>query len=100
MAGAAVTERILKEVSRVFQQPKETLLCSKRGERNAARLTALSLARELSGLRLTELAEAFQIRSYRTVATACYRFKRLLREDLDIRRRYVKIHQVCSQEKT
>lgn len=99
MAGAAITERILKEVSKSFSLTKQALLLSKRGERNEARLTALSLARELSGLRLSEIAHIFQIRSYRTVGTGCYRFKKLLQENIGIKKRYAKIHLACSQGK-
>lgn len=100
ITGAATTERIIREVSRSFSQPREALLESRRGQRNTARFMALSLARELSGLRLSELAEVFGIRSYRTVGTACYRFKGLLEENPEIKGHYAKIRQVCSQEKT
>ncbi len=99
-AGAAITERILKEVSKSFSQSRQALLVSKRGERHPARLLALSLSRELSGLRLSELAQIFQIRSYRTVGTGCYRFKKLLQENTEVKGRYTKIHQTCSQGKT
>ena len=100
MAGAKIADRILKEVSRTFSKPREALLSSKRGERNPARLTALSLTRELSGLKLSEIAQIFGIRSYRTVGTGCYRFKKLSQQNADVRRRYASIHQTCSQGKT
>ena len=100
MTGAVIAERILKEVSKSFSEPRAALLVSKRGERNTARLVALSLSRELSGLRLSEIAQIFKIRSYRTVGTGCYRFKKLLQDDAEIKRRYAKIHQACRQGKT
>ncbi len=100
MAGAAIAQRILQEVSRSFLRSKQAVLASKRGERNTARLAALSLTRELSGLRLAEIAEIFSIRSYRTVGVGCHRFKKFLQGDQAMQRRYAKLHQTCSQEKT
>jgi len=100
MAGGAITERIIKEVSKSFSQPRQTLLESRRGKHNPARFAALSLARELSGLRLSEIAELFQMNTYRTVGTGCYRFRKLMKRNASIRQRYIKIRQVCSQEKT
>ena len=97
--GLAITERILKEVSKSFSQSKQALLVTKRGEHNPARLLALSLSWELSGLRLSEIAQIFQIRSYRTVATGCCRFKKLLQENTEIKKRHAKIHLTCSQGK-
>ena len=99
MAGAAMTERILKETSREFSKPRETLYKSKRGETNQARLVAVSLSRELSGLRLTEIAEQFHAKSYRTIASTCYRLKKLMERDPGVKRRYIEIHHRCSQEK-
>ena len=99
MAGAAITERILKETLRAFSKPREALYQSNRGQINQARLVAVSLARELSGLRLTEIAEVFRVKSYRTVASSCYRLKKLMERDPGIKRQYVDIHQRCSQRK-
>lgn len=100
MTGQAVAERILQEVSRSFSRSRQDLLASKRGERNTARLTALSLTRELSGLRLAEIAEIFHTRSYRTVGVGCHRFKKFLQGDREMQQRYAKLHRACSQEKT
>ena len=100
MAGSAMAKRILRETSREFSVPGETLYSSKRGETNRARLVAVSLSRELTGLRLTELAQVFNAGSYRTIGSSCYRLKQLIARDPDVRRRYHKIHQRCSQGKT
>lgn len=98
--GSMIVARILKAVSKSFLSPEEALMSSKRGERNLPRLTALSLTRELSGLKLSEIADFFKIKSYRTVGTGCYRFKRLLSQDKNLSKRYLKIHHTCSQGKT
>jgi REP element-mobilizing transposase RayT len=100
MAGSAIAERILREVSREFSVTGEKLYSSKRGEVNPARLVAVSLSRELTGLRLTELAEVFKAGSYRTIASSCFRFKKLVARDPDIQRRCDKIRDRCSQGKT
>ena len=100
MTGTALAKRILKETARAFSKPEESIYLSKRGELHPARLTALSLSRELSGLRLSEIAAIFQVKSYRTVASSCYRFKKLMAQNSDIRRRYTRIYQTCSQRKT
>jgi len=100
MTGTAITKRILKETARAFSKPEESIYLSKRGELHPARLTALSLSRELSGLRLSEIAELFQVKSYRTVASSCFRFKKLIAQDRDVFRRYTKVYQTCSQKKT
>ncbi|MBI4432265.1 MAG: transposase [Candidatus Omnitrophica bacterium] len=99
MTGNAMIQRILKETSRAFSIPNETLYKSKRGELNQARLVAVALSRELSGLRLSEIADLFRAKSYRTIASSCHRFKKLLTSDSGMRRRYGDIQKRCSQEK-
>lgn len=100
ITGTAIAKRILKETARAFSKPEGSIYQSKRGEWNHARLVALSLSRELSGLRLSEIADQFQIKSYRTVASSCFRLKKLMEQDAGIKQRYRRIQQACSQEKT
>lgn len=100
MTGTRMAKRILKETARAYSKPEESIYLSKRGELHPARLVALSLSRELSGLRLSELAELFRAKSYRTIASSCFRFKKRMAQDPEIRHRYAKIHHTCSQEKT
>lgn len=100
MAGAVLAKRILKETARVYSKPEELLYLSKRGELHPARLTALAISRELSGLRLSEIADIFRVKSYRTIASSCYRLKKLMAQDPGIRCQYAKIYQSCSQRKT
>lgn len=100
MTGHHIAERVIKETSKQFSMPRQSFYESKRGKTNQARLVALSLSRELSGLKLNELAELFQIKSYRTVASSCYRLKKLIERDAGLRRQCADIHQRCSQGKT
>ena len=98
--GVTSAERIIREVSRVFSKSRNAIIQSKRGEENQARQTALLLTRQLSGLRLSEIAKVFDIKSYRTVASNCFRLKRRMEEDSQIKRQYTKIYNTCSQGKT
>jgi REP element-mobilizing transposase RayT len=98
--GEIAAQRIIREVCRSFSESEDRLYSSKRGEPNHARLCALALTRQLSGLKLSEIAKLFRIRTYRTVGTSCYRFKKLMNKDAKVRQRYAKICLACSQEKT
>ena len=104
ISGANSTDRIIREVSKAFSKSRQAVFQSKRGEENQARLMALLLTRELSGLRLFEIAQVFGVKSYRTVASNCFRFKRRMAQDPQTKRRYTKIYEICtnicSQEKT
>lgn len=88
------------EVCKSFGINKEGLFETRRGKKNVPRLMALSLARELTGLSLRELAWEYQAKNYRTVATSCYRFRQDLKNDKKIARRYAILRGRCSQEKT
>lgn len=97
LKGATVVERIMKEVSVSYKKPKEELLLSKRGQSHPARLMALCLCREFSGLTLPEIAACFKINSYKTVNSGCQRFKSYLAKDRKMGRRYDKIYRRCMQ---
>ncbi len=100
ISGANQANRIIEEVSKTFSKTRKDVLLSKRGEENQARLTALLLTRELSGLKLSEIAQVFGIKSYRTVASGCFRLKKRMKDNSQTRNRYTKIYNTCSQEKT
>jgi len=97
MEGATIATRILKETARSFKKPQEALTTTRRGERNEARSAALLLTRELSGLRLSEIAPIFKTTSYKTVSTGCHRFKARLAKDSRLKRQYDQLSQRCSQ---
>ena len=96
--GQKKARDIANETSKVFQTPKETLYRSRRGETNYARLAAVSLTRELSGLRLSEIAQIFRMNSYKSVGSSCYRLKARLVKEPNLKKRYDRIYQACSQE--
>lgn len=96
--GQKTAYQIIKETSKAFQKPKEELCLSKRGTTNHARLVAVALTRDLSGLKLSEIAQIFRMDSYKSVGTSCYRLKRRLAKEPGLRKRYERLYQTCSQE--
>ncbi len=73
--------RVNMEVCRKFMVSEKKLYQVKRGEENRPRVFATTLARELSGLRMPEIAERYRIPSYRTVGTICYRFNERMKRE-------------------
>ncbi|MDR4498420.1 MAG: hypothetical protein MRK02_10940 [Candidatus Scalindua sp.] len=61
---------------------------------------AITIARELSGLRMPEIAERYKIASYRTVGTICYRFNERMKRDKNLLKIYNTIKGICSQRRT
>ena len=98
LGGQAAVDRIKKEVARAFKKPIDILYQSKRGQENTLRMMALSLSRELSGLTLPEIAQAFHTKSYKTVGTACYRVKVRMAKDPGFKQQYSLLYKRCSQE--
>lgn len=96
--GQKKAHDIVRETSKVFQKPKEELYQSRRGETNTARLAAVGLTRELSGLRLSEIARIFRMNSYKSVSSSCYRLKTRLTKEPDLRKRCDRLRRTCSQE--
>lgn len=70
--GEGVIKRVNMEICRKFGVSEKKLYQGKRGEENMARFFAITLARELSGLRMPEIAERYKIASHRTVGTICF----------------------------
>ncbi len=96
--GQKKARDIAEETSKAFQRSKEELYRSRRGETNDARLAAVTLTRELSGLRLSEIAQIFRMNSYKSVGSSCYRLKARLVKEPDLRKRYKQIYRACSQK--
>jgi hypothetical protein len=69
--GHKVADKITKETTKLFKTSLQSLGKSRRGETNYARLSALNLTREMSGLKLSEIADFFGMDSYKTVSTSC-----------------------------
>ena len=84
--GGAIVRRIKKEVSNNFKVSEEKLALSKRGETNRPRMIAVGLAREVSGLRLGEVAGYFSLGSYKSVSAHHRNFLRAVSKDAILKR--------------
>jgi len=100
LSGQKVTDRIIRQTSLIFKVPVQSLGTSKRGEINYARLAAINLTRDLSGLKLSEIAQCFGMSSYKSVGTSCHRLKRRLSKDKTLTKRYSQLEIACSQGET
>jgi REP element-mobilizing transposase RayT len=100
LKGERMIHRIKKEVSQKYKVSQETLCLSKRGERNRPRTMAVALARELSGLRLKELAGHFKVGSYKTISAHHRNLIRSVLRDAATRRLYDEIKMRCIQIET
>ena len=98
LTGHKKAHQIVEATAKLFQRPKQQLYQSKRGETNRARLVAVSLVRDLSGLKLSEIAQVFKMNSYKSVGTSCYRLKARLAQEPDLRKGYERLSRTCSQE--
>jgi len=98
--GIERVRRINIEICRAHKIPESALFKSRRGGENIPRQMAILLAKELSGLRLTELAEAYKASAYKTVASSCYRLQRILEQNKKLAKQYGQIKKLCSQAET
>jgi hypothetical protein len=98
--GERMIYRIKKEVSRKFNIHEDMLCLSKRGKHNRPRTIAVALAREISGLRLGELAKHFKVSSYKTISAHHQNFIRSVSQDAGARRLYDEIKKRCIQIET
>ena len=98
--GEGVLKRVNMEICREFGVSEKKLYQGKRGEENMARFFAITLARELSGLRMPEIAERYKITSYRTVGTICFRFSKRMKGDKKLQNQYNSLKHICSHGRT
>ena len=98
--GEAMVNRIKKEVSHKFKVSEQMLCRSKRGEPNRPRTVAVALAREISGLRLGEIARHFSIGSYKTVNAHHRNFLRSISKDAVMKQWCKEIEKRCIQIET
>jgi putative transposase len=98
--GQSMLKRIKKKVSRYFGIKESGLYFSRRGEYNKPRAIALSLSRDLSGLKLEAIAKSFQIRSYKTVSSNCQRLKACMAYDRVTWKEYGALKGSCIQGET
>ena len=96
MSGEKQIRKINKAVCRFFKVTEEDLLKNQRGKENIPRFMALSLSRDLSGLRLKEIAYYYRINSYKTVSMSCHRLKLILQKNKKKAQTYAKLRATCS----
>ena len=98
LQGQKKAHEIINETAKVFQRPLDELYSSKRGQSNHARLVAVTLTRDLSGLKLSEIARIFKMGSYKSIGSSCYRLKAQLLKEPDLKKRFERLYRACSQE--
>jgi len=98
--GERVVGIVKKAIRQKFKVDESYFFQGKRGTANIARLMALLLSKELSGLKLSELGAHFGFANYRTVGTHCWRFHEKLKKDKGLEKKYSSLKSLCSQEKT
>ena len=97
LASQKKTEEIMRETSKAFHTNNKALCVSRRGETNRARLTALALTRELSGLTLNEIAQFFNMKSYKTVGSSLQRLKIRIVAEPGLKKEYERLYQKLSK---
>lgn len=100
ISGEKRIQKINNSVCRLLEVTVGDLLKSQRGKENIPRFMALSLAHDLSGLRLKEIADHYRINSYKTVSMACHRLKLILMKDKKKAQVYARLRETCSQVET
>lgn len=100
LRGERVVHQIKREVCQTFKVNEKTLYVGERGKDNTPRQMALALSKELSGLTLSEIAQLYKIKSYKTLGSHCYRFKNLIENDKQLAKTYSSLKIKCSQEET
>ncbi len=96
--GEGRVKMINKEICERFNIKESILYQNKRGEENIPRQLAISLSRELSGLSFPEIAKRYEIASYKTVASSNVRLREKMNRNEKLKRQYMKLKNVCSQE--
>ena len=96
--GEGKVKIINKEICNKFNIDISILFQTKRGEQNIPRLFAISLSRELSGLSFPEIAERYNILSYKTVASSDFRLKERMKKNKKLRKQYSELKKICNQE--
>ncbi len=98
--GERIVDIVKREIRHKFKVDEAYFCQGRRGTANNARLMALLLSKELSGLKLSELGVHFGFTNYRTVGTHCWRFHEKLKNDKGLAKKYNSLMNICSQEKT
>ena len=86
--GEKVIRKIKKDICRIFKVKEADILKGKRGTDNIARQAALTLSKELSGMKLSQIGFHFGYSSYRTVGSHCLNFQEKLISNKSLRKKY------------
>lgn len=86
--------RLVTLTAQAFKTDKNDLLQTMRGRghTNIARTMAMYLSRKVAGYPLNEIADYFGLKSYGSVSSQLYRFKQVLEQEEDTRK---KLDQLC-----
>jgi len=93
-------EKIKEEVKNIFNVSEQELYKSVRGKENIARMIAVGLSREITGLSCGVIGEIFGGLSYKTISMYCKRLKERCLLDKRIRRIFEDLRETCSQVET
>ena len=92
------TQKIIKEVSKYFSIPINTLISSKRSQLIAhARQVAMFLCRELTSDSLPTIGKSFGNRDHTTVLYARTKINELISKDKDV---YNQVHEITNRVKS
>ena len=100
LCGERVIRKIKREVCKVFKVRDKHLSQGQRGTSNIPRRVALSLSKELSGLKLSEICGHFMITSRQTVGGNALRLRNMMKNDKVLRKKYSSLKATCSQGTT
>ncbi|MCP3924294.1 MAG: hypothetical protein GY714_17095, partial [Desulfobacterales bacterium] len=78
-------EDIIKSVCRYYKVNKSDLFIKRRGWFNKPRDASIYLVRHLCNFTLNEIADLFQMNTYSTVSNVYLKFKKLIKDDKNIR---------------
>ncbi|MDP3920777.1 MAG: transposase [Candidatus Omnitrophota bacterium] len=98
--GEQMASHILRAVSQNFSVAAAGIKSSRRGKENLPRQMAIALARELSGMTHRQIADFFNINSYKTVNKHCDRFASKIRVSDELSEQYKQLRSTCLQVET
>ncbi len=92
-------EAINHYVSKEFMISYEQLLESKRGKINLPRQCAISLAKEISGAKHQDIAEAYKLESYKTIYSHFIRMNQIRAKNKRFNSQYERIKEELSKRR-
>ena len=93
-------KKVKQEILEEFKVGEKDLYVSGRGKENPARLMAIGLLRECSGMTYKQIGREFGINSYKSVAKYVERIKGRCRQDKKLKAIFERLRTRCSQVET